>query len=130
MKAQISIDFMITLALLMILFLFVFEVAMERNNFDNDRIYELQAKSKANTLARIINAVYQADDGTKVLRDFGQALQNNRAYNMTINAPAYRIEIRWDSHFYSAPIQAADIIGSQINGTVTIRNAGGIIYVE
>ena len=129
MKAQISIDFMISLALLMILFLFVFEVALDRQDFDRDKIYEMQAKSYADTLARLINSVYQSGDGTIIYHDFHPRLRNNRPYNMTVNPAAYRVEVRWADQFYTAPIQTSNVVADRIQGNVTIWNSGGEIHV-
>lgn len=130
MKGQVSIDFIITLSLLMILFLFVFEVALDKQEFTRERIARLEAESKANTLARLIDGVYQAGDGTSLQKSFYQSLRNNRPYNMTVSAASMRVEIRWENYFYTAPIQASEVVAGEVNGTVSIRNIGGRIYVE
>jgi len=129
MKAQISIDFIITLSLLMILFVFVLQVSLDRQDFDQEMVYRIQAQSKANTLARLINAVHQGGEGAFIEHDFLQQLRNARPYNMTINERARRVEVRWANQIYETPIQTANVTAGEVNGTVTVSNSGGVINV-
>lgn len=110
-KSQISIDFMIVFAVLMIVFLFVFGISTSRTNELYGSQKFLNAKEIADSAAFYINSVFLAGHGTTKSFYIPEGLRDETQYALKIYPAARIVEIQWEGRHYSAPIVSSAVSG-------------------
>ncbi len=125
-RGQISIEFLIVLILLSSLLLFSLAVFSERNTGFIHARENFEARLLADKMAREINAVYLAGNGTETRLLFEQRVD----FNVSVLGNAVVLE--WRNGYVDAPVLTDDItIISLSQGTwINVRNVSGGIEIE
>ena len=124
--AQISVEFIIVLVLLFSLFLFSIWVFREQNTGYIYSREQHEAKLLANKLARTINNVYLAGDGTET----GLLLEKRFDFNVSVSGNA--VIVAWQDNYADAAL-LTDVVSAgsiEIGRSINVKNAGGGIEIE
>jgi hypothetical protein len=123
-KGQISAEFVITLILLFSVFsLIVFVSVQEKENLDFNS-EKIKAKTLMEKLAREINGIYLAGNGseTKIKKEFG----------FEIEFEENSVKVKYSKNFVSTSLLTKKIVFIPKNNAdkISIRNLNGVIEVE
>ncbi|HIH42787.1 TPA: hypothetical protein HA246_04020 [Candidatus Woesearchaeota archaeon] len=135
-KSQISVEFIIILAVMLIVFLGVFIVADKRTAEMYSVRTKLYAKMEADKFASDVNGVFLAGSGTGKISILPSTLKDNSAYNISIYPSEHKLQVVWQSSgiedHYSAALIAGNISGvlSSINYPVNLSNINGGIVIS
>jgi len=132
MKAQITAEFIIILALASMIFLVTINFIYQERKAATQWTWSLDAQDTAEKLAWAINSAYIAGDGTSSNVTLPKMLVGGVNYTVTVrprlvtvSVPAYGREYEWKC-------QTSDIDGASLGltvapGVVTIGNSNGTI---
>jgi len=125
-KGQVSVEFLIVLALLLGLLLFSLAVFAERNSgfiYSKER-YE--AGLLAGKLARTINGVHLAGDGAEAIL----LLEKGIDFNVAVLGNAVVVE--WRGSYVDSALLTEDVSAGQLElgKFVNVKNVGGSVVVE
>lgn len=123
-KSQISVDFIIVVALMLIIFLAIFRISVSRTGELYGSQQFLNAKTIADTTAFHINSVFLAGHGTVKSLYLPEGLSDGTPYTLTIYPAARIVEIRWGDRNYASPIVTSKVRGA-LNlpyGSIDIKN--------
>ncbi|MBI2135622.1 hypothetical protein HYU06_00965 [Candidatus Woesearchaeota archaeon] len=135
-KSQISVEFIIILAIMLIVFLIIFVVADKRTAEMYNTRTKLYAKMEADKLASDINGIFLAGSGTRKVTMLPNKLRDNSAYNISIYPSEHKLEVTWQSSgtndHYSAALIAGNISGilGNLNYPVNVSNVNGAIIIS
>lgn len=125
-KGQVLIEFLVIITLLLGLFLFAIGVFQEKNNGFLFFKEGTQAQQTANQLARTINAVFLAGNGTKTI----VLLEKNVDYTMLFSGNS--VQVHWRNQFVGASLNTnrinAGALGAETK--LLVSNNNGEIVVE
>ena len=134
-KSQITVDFIITISIALIIFLAVFVIADKRNSILDSTREMIYAKQEADKAALEINSVILAGSGTNKSVFLPETLKGGSPYNITIY-PSLRI-VNIDYYFngekrnYQAGILTSNASSiSGINGTIRLSNINEAVIIE
>lgn len=128
MLAQVSVEFMIFVAVLSI-FLFLtfyqnsnlfFQLTLVKNFKD--------AQTISDQIASEINLALKVGDGYSRVFFLPEKISNSLDYE--VNVEDYRVVIKWKSGSTQSVILTKNITGQIVKGKNLIKNIGGIIYVN
>ncbi len=134
-RAQATADFLIVVAVVMIVFLSIVGMIQHKNNFTMREKAKMQAKAVCDRAAQEINSVHLAGDGTGKTFFLPQRLKENTNYNLLVHPKSHIVEIRWDSFgedkHYTSPLITSNITGTlnNISGRVALFNNNGQITI-
>lgn len=125
-KGQVSIEFIIVILMLLALFMFSLGVFAERNAGYIHSREQFEAKVLAEKLARTINAVHTAGNGTEA----AILLEKNGDFNVTVSGNAVNVE--WRDNFVDSALLTDNVtINSLTLGNfVNVKNVSGGIEIE
>ena len=135
MKAQVSVDLIIVLSALFIIFLVVTVTVNYRQDEILSSRSRYNAKSVLDNLASEINSIYLAGDGTSKIIQIPSSLRDGKNFSINIYPDARFIEITWpfrdQKMRYNAPLVSSGISGdlTGINSTTNISNNNGVIRI-
>lgn len=132
MKGQVSTEFIIVFAILMVLFLATFQTALRREAITEDMILALDAQKQADRLALYINSIHQAGPGSGAVLVLDETLEGV-AYSLDVRASSRRAEATFekgDNRTYSSPLLTSSVVFTSSDKELTIVNRNGTIYVE
>jgi hypothetical protein len=134
-KGQLSIEMIISLSVLIIIFLGVLVLAGQRQSMSESFKSSMYARIVNDQLANGINQVYLAGDGATRVVYLPDTLQDGSGYNLSVYPALHRTTIEWvsvsDTRTYSAGILTSNITGniSSFSGIVTISRIGGEVTI-
>lgn len=132
-KGQITVEFIIVLVILFIIFGFALFTYSERNSgFIYSREF-FEARNFANKIALTINKIYLAGNGAETI-----FLLDDKGYGFDVNFVGRAVEISWRDNFVDAPLLTDQIIVGDFNvgKFVLVKRDGSkiifgkVIYVE
>jgi hypothetical protein len=134
-NAQLSVEFIIILSIILVVFLTLFSTLEKRNSEVYATRTMLYAREVADNFASTINTIFLAGEGTKKTAVIPETLRDDSSYTIDIYPLSHAVEIRWNSsgqnNQYTATLITGNITGSLDslhNRTLTISNRyGGII---
>src|SRR3989338_8024016 len=135
-RSQISVEFIIILAVMLIVFLGVFIIADKRTAEMYNTRTKLYANMEADKLASDVNGVFLAGSGTRRISMLPLTLKDNSAYNISIYPNEHKLQVVWQNSgiedYYSAALIAGNISGilSSINYPVNVSNVNGGIIIS
>jgi hypothetical protein len=109
MRAQVSADFIITLAIALAVFIFFFLIVTNRNAEFDEQKTRLFAKQLADKFAAEVNTVYLSGPGTSKTIELPNTLKDQTAYLINFYPQLQIVEIIWQTkqiNRYVAPIMA------------------------
>ncbi len=130
-RGQLSMDFLITIVVALVIFLFLMQAFETRQAGVREAQNRLDATHTAELVADSANAVLLAGSGAGALVALPSALQSNEPYtaNVTVNATGpdvARIDVAWSNGFVSRPLLTTRASGNLTpGGTVNITNTNG-----
>ena len=134
-KAQLSIEFMIILSILLIISLTVITVVNSRTSTLESKQREYFAKQVALQFSSEINTVYLAGNGFNKTVALPPTLRDGTEYNISTHPEAHIINIEWthiDKRHYQVPIITGNINGTlgNLSGNVNLSNSLGKIQIN
>jgi len=132
MRGQVSTEFVIVFAILMVVFLAVFQTALRKEDLNEDRILELDAQAQADRLALYINSVHHAGPGAEAVLTLDSDVAG-LDYSIDVRASAKRVEATFEkgeNRTYSSSIQTSSVVFTSSDNELTIVNRNGTVYVE
>lgn len=135
-KSQASIELLIVLAVLLIIFSLTVQIIYQRNDQQYYSRRQLYAKQYADQLASRINTVYQAGPGTSTTYYIPNTLQDGTNHTINIHPTQHQVEIIWQSKTsnrqYSSSLITSNITGnlSNLRGELSITNNLGSINIS
>jgi hypothetical protein len=128
MNAQVSVEFMIYVVILLAILVFAAGIAINTgNDILNERI-GADAKRVASSLATEINVAVEVGDGYTRMISIPETLAES--INYTISLGMHRVVISWSDKSYSLPVIAANITELPRKGDIIIYNRNGVIGFE
>lgn len=133
-RGQISIEYIVTLALISMIFVVSVSAIMNGKKTQNQVIWSQDGKNKAEKIAQTINKAYIGGDGFETDISLGKKLLGGVNYTITVrprlvsvSVPSYGREFEWK--FQNADVDgAAD--GLNLNpGRLRFLNSGGRIII-
>lgn len=106
-KAQVSVEFVIIFAVMMVVFLLVFDVINARNEEFFFGTRSIDAKRIADKVAYSVNQVFLSGPGSNTSLYLPAALVDNIGYNLTAHSSARSIAIEWGGRHYVSILIAA-----------------------
>lgn len=135
-KSQISVEFVMILAAMLIMFLIIFMAADKRTAEMYAGRTKLYAKMEADKLAAAINSIALAGNGASKIVQLPGTLRDNSAYNISIYPGSHRLEIFYsvsgENDHYSATLLTGVISGTltNIRYPVNISNVNGGVLIS
>ena len=135
-KSQISAEFIIVTAILMIIFISFFAIANKRASQSDSIKAMLYAKTEADKVANAINSAFIAGDNSKIVQEISGTFRDGSPYMLSIYPASRIVDITYKSQgearHYSTSIITSQITGNLtgINSTITISNHDKVISVE
>ncbi|PIN68824.1 hypothetical protein COV93_07950 [Candidatus Woesearchaeota archaeon CG11_big_fil_rev_8_21_14_0_20_43_8] len=135
-KAQISLDFILVLAFIFIIFTVLLAMTGKQNHSFSESKARSYARAEADTMASIINSAYIGGSGTTASVVLPGTLKGNVAYQIEV-LPAHRlVQITWgsdgDQKHYASTLCTSSVDGSLANlsdGSYQLTNHGGVIII-
>jgi hypothetical protein len=133
---QVSVEFLILISLLMIIFLGVIVLSESYKKTSTSLSTNLYAKSLAQKLSHEINNVFIAGDGSSRSLFLPSTLRDNAPYNISIYPESRIVDIVYtvagDKKHFSTPILTSAVSGNLTNrqNTVEINNSKGRIDIN
>ncbi len=126
-KGQVTVEFVIALSILFILFLFAAYTYSEKTSGLIFAEENYEAERIANELALTVNKIYLAGNGsTKTI------FLDSKGRVFDVNVSSNNIEVYWRNNFVDAPTITSNIQATQFqaDGKITIRNMEGVVVIE
>jgi len=128
-KAEISVEFIIFVGILLIFFVFFFGIIGAKTRDINESTVFANAQSIADKIADEINIATRFEG---YYREFyiPQKLVNGNTYSITFYKDLRLVEVKWDGKNVMSTLVTENISGSINLGSNKIRNEGGVIIIE
>lgn len=128
-KAEISVEFVIFIGILLIFFVFFFGIIGIKTRDINESTVFTNAQSIADKIADEINIAARFEG---YYREFyiPPKLINGNNYSVIIHKDFRLIEVRWNGKNVMSNLVIGNISGSINLGINKIRNEGGVIIIE
>ena len=136
MKAQVSLDFMLSILAALMFFLLIIVYANDRFHDASSIITNQDAKTKAKTLALAINDVYLSGDGSYRNITLASTLYGGRTYTIKVYPNSVTLSYTLDSDrdvSYRTITSSIDGIGGGLSinpGLIIITNSEGVIQIK
>ena len=134
-KAQISVDLIIVLSILLIIFMSLFATIFQRNTQIASYKKQYYARSLSDKAASEINSVFLAGSGATKTIGLPESMKDNTNYNISIYPNARIVEIRWmhrqETRHYGSPIITSNITGTltEISDDFIATNNNGVVEI-
>jgi len=134
-KAQVSVDLIIVISMILLIFLVVFVTVYKRNDEVVSSRTKYYAKAVSDKLASEINTIYLAGDGATKTAELPASLKDNTDYSISIYPDARIVNINWSytdkEMHYGSPIISKDITGTltDISNDVVLTNNNGVVEI-
>ena len=130
-KAQLSVELILLLIVLLGLFLPAYVLVQERSSQLSQQQILLRAKIIADDLASHINAVYLAGPGTNISLLYPSTLEGNLSYTLQVYPLSRVVLLQWTidghSHRYTAPLLTSNVTSLPLRQSINLKNiAGGV----
>ena len=128
-KAEISMEFVIFIGILMAFFVFYFGVIGAKTKDINEATVFTNAKDIADQIAYEINTATKTDG---YYRQFTipKELMERDGYSVEIDTSSRLVVLRWNGNNVVSNLITDQIYGNVSPGTNMIRNEGGLIVIE
>lgn len=128
MKLQVSVEFMILVSLLLLVFIAVIggNSYLQKNMMSIKS--DTEAKKLSDKIAFEINTAVKTGDGYEKRFYIEESFAG--IYYFDIEIENYSVNIRWDDKVTSSPIIVKNITGSVTKGWNLIKNTDGVINVS
>jgi len=125
-KAQVTIEFMIILVVLFGILLSSIAIFGEKNEGFILSREQLEADRVADKIARTVNAVFLAGNGTEAKI----VLERDFNYEITIEGNA--VHVNWRNNFSDASLDTnyVTIISATPGNQVNVKNSAGVVTIE
>ena len=135
MKAQATIDFMISLGMALVLMTLVANATINQQNLANEIMVRQGADSILEELARDINSIYLAGNNATIQHTLPATMTGGIRYQMWAYPRSILLNYTYASHRrYSKMILPASINNTEMmglnTGKIRITNNGGTIYFK
>ena len=128
MKAQLSIEFIILISILLIIFtVFLFSGTSTRSRLIGIKS-RLEAKELSDSIAFEINTAVRAGNGYE--RRFYVKDSLFGVSDFSISVEGYYVFVDWDKSSVSSSVITDGIVGSMSKGWNMINNTNGVIHVK
>jgi uncharacterized protein (UPF0333 family) len=130
-KAQSSLEFMVVLALILVVFIFFLAVFEKRKDEFASKPDEFAAKTLAENVALSVNKVYILGSNSSSTVFIPEVLYHTSNFSITIYGNSRIVDIKYRLKHYSYPILTSNIntILLPKGHIINITNSGGDIYV-
>jgi hypothetical protein len=135
-KAQVSIELIIILGLIFVIFLGVLSIAGNRAKDQNRITRMIEVKDIADSFSLDLNQVFLAGDGAEKKVFLPSTLRGSDSYNLTVFPASHLVNIRWNSlgelRHYDAPLISGNISGrlENLSGEFILTNVYGEVIVS
>lgn len=128
MKAQVSVEFMVLISILLILFILYIKNSLSLQKDMTAIKIDQEAKKLSDRIAFEINTAVKSGNGYK--RNF--FVENSFAgiSNFNIFVDNYEVKLVWDQDFVTSQIVTKNITGDVGKGWNLIENRDGVIHVS
>ena len=129
-KAEISMEFVIFIGILLVFFIFFFGIIGIRTSDINESTVFTYAQDIADTIADEINIAARFEG---YYREFyvPQKLINGKDYSVVFHLDLRMLEVKWDSKSVMSNLVTEDISGSiSLGNKNRIKNENGVIIIE
>ena len=126
-KAQVSVEFLVVLALLFGLFLFSVAIFAERNSGYIHSRERQEAGLVAGKLARAINGVHLAGEGAEA-----RLLLENKGVDFNVAVLGNAVVVEWQGNYVDSALVTESVSAEALGlgGFVNVRNVSGRVVVE
>ena len=134
-RGQVTAEFLVTLAVMLIIFLLMADIARDKYAQATLTSTNTRAQDVTNSFAYTINNVALGGDGTRGMAELPQGLFFPGDYKIDIYKTHHFVQITYTSagktRYYSYPILTSNINGSltNINRTVYVVNSRGTVQI-
>lgn len=128
MKAQVSIEFLILIFILVLVFTFFSSSTTSIKNQLNSIRIQTEARRLVNKIASEINLAVEVGDGYERRFYVENSFAGITDFSITISN--YTISLEWKRGVVYSPLISSSIQGEIRKGWNVVRNVDGIIYVE
>jgi|SRR3989344_6656064 len=129
MRAQVSIELIIIIIILVSVFSFLITTISGRENEFLSTRTTLHAKDVAENVAFSINEVFLAGENTTRKIAIPVTLRGNVPYNITYYENARLLYISYEANNYSVPLLTSNITGVFTKGDINISYVNGGINI-
>ena len=128
-KAEISIEFVVFIGILLVFFIFFFGIIGFKTADINESSLYTNAQNIANEIANEINI---ASGMEGYYREFSipERLVSGDNYSVNINNDYRIVQLAWDGRGVVSNLMTDQISGNITPGTNRIKNEGGVIVIE
>jgi uncharacterized protein (UPF0333 family) len=130
MKAQVSLEIMIYIILLLLMLSIVSFAAINRSQSILTEKTNMDARRVAKLIAIEIDTAVSVGDGYRNEFSLPQYLYNTRNYTITLSPEYQRIYVDWGNSSYPVPLLTSNITGTPKKGVNIIKNENGLIKIE
>jgi len=125
-KGQVSVEFLIVLVLLLSLFLFSLAIFSEKNSGFILSKENYEARLVAKQVARTINYVHLAGQGTEARI----LLQKRVDFNVSVLGNAVVVE--WRDNYHDAALLTDNVTVNSLKqgGLINVKNVSGVVEIE
>tara|TARA_Y100000310_G_scaffold110706_1_gene109153 strand:+ start:252 stop:668 length:417 start_codon:yes stop_codon:yes gene_type:complete len=135
-KSQISVEFIMVVSVVLIVFLVIFSIANKRNDILESQQTKLYAKQLAEKVAININSVFLAGPETNITISLPSSLKDESSYTLSIHPENHIVNIDYvvgdTTNHYATTILTSDISGTLtgISSSISISNQQEGIVIE
>ena len=136
MRGQVSVDFLVTLTIALLMFLVVMNVAVNRRHDARDFTLNYDARHKAQELAGVINDAYLAGDGAARNVTLYATLEGAVSYDVTVYDRGVLVSYvgRGERDAFARTF-AGEVSGGDAGvdiepGLIYVENIEGVIHVR
>ena len=124
---QVTVEFVIALSILFVLFLFAAYTYSEKTSGLVFAEENYEAERIANELALTVNKIYLAGNGSTTT-----IFLDSKGRIFDVNISGNFVEVYWRNNFVDAPIITSNIQAAQFqaDGEITMRNIEGVVVIE
>lgn len=130
MKAQISLEVLTYLIIMVVILGVVIYVALDKTSAIHDEKINTNARSVLKLVAIEINTAVSIGSGYENTFRIPEYLYGRTDYTITLDPDYQRIYISWSDGFDIVPILTSNITGAVNKGLNSIKNEDGLIKFE
>lgn len=128
MKAQVSVEFMVFMSILILIFIPLLSSSISLQQETKNIRLETEAGKLSDAIAFEINLATKAGDGYE--RKFYVEESFAGISNFNISVEDYRVTIEWSERSASSPIVTKNVTGTIKKGWNLIKNKNGDVYAN
>lgn len=130
-KTQISVEFIVILFTVILLFSIGLLIYQNKNKQMNAFKEDIEAKDILHKIALGIQDAYLGGNGTTFYYVLPEKIYGMYEYELGSHAEDHILYITWNDNYYSYPLITSSVsIASSLSEDITIQNRVGVVYVE